>query len=245
MTHPADTPDLHETSETAETRETNEIADFDRGWDELFSTTLASTAASPLELLHRWYIAAEADPRIREPRSAAIATFEAETGMPDSRIVYLRPPAASGIVFFTDRSSSKGRHLASTPAAAATWLWHDAFVQIRARGTVVKTSRDEDLTYWQSRPQANRLAGLTSLQSQSLENEAERENLYAAARAHFGEDSEIPLPERWGGFRLQPVQLEFWRGTPHRLHRRMRLEWTGEGTPNLASLTWQRTLLQP
>ncbi|WP_166984687.1 pyridoxine/pyridoxamine 5'-phosphate oxidase [Canibacter zhoujuaniae] len=217
-------------------------------YDQLFTETfeaLASGSYAPLDLLTKWWQTAESSDIIVDHRAAALATFDAESGYPDSRIVYVRPPRESGFEFYTDRSSVKGVQLQKHPQAAITMLWHNAWIQVRVRGDVTLTSRDSDLAYWQARPVENRLAGYSSQQSQAVASEAERDANFAAAKALY-QEGDVPLPERWGGFVLLPREIEFWRGTDHRMHRRVRLQWQGSEQPNLNTADgWSHTLLNP
>ena len=43
-----------------------------------------------------------------------------------------------------------------------------------------------------------------------------------SAAATDDERGEIPLPPHWGGWRIEPVTVEFWQGRTGRMHDRLR-----------------------
>ncbi|NKE09437.1 MULTISPECIES: pyridoxamine 5'-phosphate oxidase [Kocuria] len=198
---------------------------------------------TPLTLLEQWWEAAVADPRVTEPAAATLATFDVGTGLPDSRVLLIKDFDAQGLRFFTNRASAKGQQLETTPAASITMLWHPMFRQVRFRGPVEQTSRDEDLAYWQTRPRESQIGSSSSHQSQPVESrEQVAQNFQKVERAH--PDGEVPLPTTWGGYRLRPVEVEFWVGMPARLHDRV--QWSADRPlPMDSNHGWSVQRLQP
>jgi pyridoxamine 5'-phosphate oxidase len=173
----------------------------------------------PIELFGRWFELASGL-GVHEPGAVTLATID-EQGDPDARVVLLRAFDLSGFVFYTDRSSAKGRQLARVPRAAMVVLWAELSRQVRVVGAVSPATEDESDAYWGTRPRGSQLAAVVSHQSTVLRDRAELEARYAAADAAWA-DRPIERPARWGGYRLVPERVEFWQGRDFRAHDRLR-----------------------
>jgi pyridoxamine-phosphate oxidase len=187
--------------------------------------------AEPLPLLERWLAAAD-ERGIREPRALALATADA-SGRPSNRIVLLKR-AAPAIVFAFGAGSRKGRELAANPRAAGTLYWRETLQQVVFEGSVERLSAEESDRLFAERPPAGRAATVASDQGEPLEDpDALRHK--AAELARNG--GALQRPEDWGGYRLDPDLVEFWHGSPDRVHRRL-LYVKGDGG-------WTHQRLQP
>jgi pyridoxamine 5'-phosphate oxidase len=165
----------------------------------------------------------------------AFATVDA-SGLPDVRMVLLKGQGADGFVFYTNVESRKGAELAVNPRAAICFHWKSLGRQVRARGPVAPVSPEEADAYFASRPRASRIGAWASQQSRPLESRFALEKSVAAYTAKYA-IGEIPRPEYWSGYRLKPVEIEFWRSGAFRLHERVRFTRSGEG--------WEKVLLYP
>jgi pyridoxamine 5'-phosphate oxidase len=200
----------------------------------------------PLSLLRDWYAAALADERITEPAAMVLATVDG-SGRPNARTVLLKGLDGRGAEFYTNLGSTKAAELTQNPYAAVVLPWHPMFRQVRLRGPVQAVSREESAAYFASRPRGSQVASRASHQSQSL---AAREDLVAAVEAEdarwpdTGSPGDVPLPDYWGGFRLRPVEVEFWVGQPSRLHDRVRYAAAAPAALDDGG-AWTRTRLQP
>lgn len=159
------------------------------------------------------------------PEAAALATADAE-GRPAVRHVLVKLVDERGFTFFTNLESRKGRHLAENPAAALAFLWRELDRQACVTGVVEPIAREESEAYFGTRPREARIGAWASKQSRVVSSRAELDAAYVEAEARF--PGEIPLPPHWGGFRIDPETIEFWKGRAHRLHDRLR--FTREGT---------------
>lgn len=189
--------------------------------------TLANgTVPDPFDLFDAWFAeAAASEPN--DPNAMSLATVD-EAGMPDVRTVLLKGHDHGGFVFYTNLQSAKGRELAATPKAALLFHWKTLRRQVRVRGPVAQVSDAEADAYFASRPRGSRLGAWASLQSSPLDSRATLEARVAEMEArHPGED--VPRPPHWSGFRLTPVEIEFWRDGAYRLHDRFLFTRAGEG----------------
>lgn len=157
---------------------------------------------------------------VYEPNAMVLGTVDPD-GTPSSRTVLLRAVDADGFVFYTDRSSRKGRALAAHPVATLLFPWYTLHRQVKVTGEVAAVDDAESDAYWASRPHGSRVAGTASAQSQPIGSRAELDARVAEVEAAFPEGREVPRPARWGGYRLRPRRIEFWQGRTSRLHDRL------------------------
>lgn len=169
----------------------------------------------PLPLLERWLRIAD-EKGVREPRALALATADAE-GRPSNRILLLKQ-ISPAIVFSGSYESRKGRDLEVNPRAAGTLYWRETLQQIVVEGPVRKLSEAESDALFAERPPAGQATTVASSQGEQLADAAELREA-AGALAHDAES--LHRPARWGGYRLDPDLIEFWHGSPDRLHRRL------------------------
>jgi pyridoxamine 5'-phosphate oxidase len=186
----------------------------------LTSGDLADFTASdePFRLFGQWLAEAEAS-EPNDPNAMALATVD-EEGLPDVRMVLLKGFDAQGFVFYTNTGSAKGQELKATMKAALVFHWKSLRRQVRVRGPVESVSDKEADEYFASRPRGSRIGAWASLQSQPLESRFALEKAVARYTAKYG-IGEIPRPAHWTGFRIRPVQIEFWADRPFRLHDRL------------------------
>jgi pyridoxamine 5'-phosphate oxidase len=180
-------------------------------------------ATEPFELFENWLAdATRHEPN--DPNAMALATVDGN-GHPDLRMVLLKgvDPAAHpsrGFVFFTNYESTKGRELIAHPYAALDFHWKSLHRQVRVRGPVTQTSEEEADAYFATRARASQIGAWASQQSQPLESRFALEKAVAfyAAKFHIGA---VPRPPHWSGFRVTPLEIEFWHSRLSRLHERI------------------------
>jgi pyridoxamine 5'-phosphate oxidase len=154
-----------------------------------------------------------------EPNAMTLATATSD-GIPSARIVLLKGVDPQGFVFFTNYTSQKGQELAANPRAAIVFLWIELERQVRIQGSIVKVPDAESDAYFRSRPLGSQLGAWVSEQSQVIADRESLEQRLAALQQQYA-DQTIPRPPHWGGYRLQPTNLEFWQGRRNRLHDRL------------------------
>ena len=190
-----------------------------------------SPPPDPLPLLERWL--RDADGRgVREPRALALATADAE-GRPSSRILLLKQ-ATPFLVFSGSYESRKDRDLAANPRAAGTLYWRETLQQVTIEGSVRKLGEEESDALFAERPQAARASAAASKQGETLDDPA---GLRESAESLAADGEALSRPPHWGGWRLDPDLVEFWHGSPNRLHRRL-LYIKSDGA-------WRHQRLQP
>ncbi|HEX3664886.1 MAG TPA: pyridoxamine 5'-phosphate oxidase [Rhizomicrobium sp.] len=173
---------------------------------------------NPLALFGAW-LAEAGKSELNEPEAMALATVD-ERGWPDVRMVLLKSVDGQGFVFYTNLDSAKGRALAAHPQAALGFHWKSVRRQIRVRGPVAQVSDDEADAYFGTRGKDSQIGAWASRQSHPMETRFAFEREIAKYAARFAL-SKVPRPPHWSGFRLTPLEIEFWRDRPFRLHDRL------------------------
>ena len=174
-------------------------------------------ATDPIEEFHT-VLARASDGAPYDPVAVTLATADA-SGRPSARIVLLRGVDARGFVFYTNYRSRKGLDLDANPFAALCCYWPWIDEQVRVEGRVDRVSDDESDAYFASRPRGSQIGAWASAQSRVLPDRATLEAKYESLQAEFG-DAPVPRPEHWGGFRIVPDRIEFWKAGTYRLHQR-------------------------
>ena len=155
---------------------------------------------------------------ITDANAMIVSTVDADC-RPSSRVVLLKGLDDRGFVFFTNYKSRKGADLDNDPNISLTFFWPQLQRQVHISGSAEKTSQRESETYFKSRPLDSQIGAWASHQSSVIESRAALETRFREIRERFGDD--VPLPPFWGGYRVIPMQIEFWQGRASRLHDRI------------------------
>jgi pyridoxamine 5'-phosphate oxidase len=172
----------------------------------------------PFALFDAWFEEAKKS-EANEPNAMAVASVDAQ-GRPNMRMVLLKDAGEGGFVFYTNYESAKGREFTAHPYAALCFHWKSTAKQVRVRGPVEKVSDTESDAYFASRAKDSQIGAWASPQSRPMQGRFAFEKEVAKYAAKYAL-SKAPRPPYWGGFRVTPLEIEFWRNRPFRLHDRL------------------------
>ncbi len=193
-------------------------------------------STEPFRLFSEWFNdAVKAEPN--DPTAMTLATVDS-SGMPDARMVLMKGFDEAGFVFYSHIDSAKGRELAASPKAALVFHWKSLRRQVRIRGIVSTVTAAEADAYFATRPKQAQIGAWASKQSQPLESRFAFEQAIAkvTARHLIGE---VPRPPGWSGWRVAPLDFEFWHDRPFRLHDRIVFRRPA------TDVAWTKTRLYP
>ncbi|MFO7590009.1 MAG: pyridoxamine 5'-phosphate oxidase [Acidimicrobiia bacterium] len=197
--------------------------------------TEESVGPTPMPEVARWADDAR-DAGVVDWDAMVVATATPD-GQPSARVVLLRGLDERGFRFFTNYGSRKGTELSANPRAAIVLHWREQGRQVRAVGDVVRLAADDSRAYWLRRPDASRRSAWASHQSAPVPDRASLEALVEESDARLGPDGDAELPPFWGGYVVEPREVELWQHRDDRLHDRIAYVRDDQG--------WTRTRLQP
>lgn len=193
-------------------------------------------AAEPFALFFTWMAEAEAS-EPNDPEAMALATTDSQ-GVPNVRMVLLKGADRRGFVFYTNCESAKGLELAANPKAALLFHWKSLGRQIRLRGRIEPATAAEADAYFATRHRESQIGACASAQSRPLKSRAAFEREVARLTRELGEGP-VTRPVYWRGYRLIPLEIEFWMSWPFRLHDRIVFRRASPRAP------WRKTHLYP
>ena len=191
---------------------------------------------NPVNLFKEWFKKAETT-EPNDPNALSLATAD-KSGKPKVRMVLLKGYSDDGFTFYTNLNSSKGKDLKENPKASMCFHWKSLLRQIRICGNVVEVSDKEADDYYNSRAYGSRIGAWASNQSEVLESRKSLDDSIEKFKKKFHDESKVPRPPNWSGWRLVPEEIEFWRDGDNRIHERLKyVKNNGKG--------WKRFLLNP
>lgn len=205
----------------------------DYAWGALEEDKIAS---NPIEQFKNWF---EQYTKLDAPdNTAMVLSTVGKDLMPQSRVVLLKEIAENQFVFFTNYASTKGQNIAENNQVSLLFFWPEMERQVRVLGKAHKLSAARSTAYFNKRPFESRVSAIVSPQSKVVPNRAHlEEQVFRFLESHKDEKEVLQRPESWGGYGVEPIQVEFWQGRISRLHDRLRYRKEGN--------TWKVERLAP
>lgn len=217
---------------------TKSVADFRKEYSQQgLVETDSSVKGGPFNLFKVWLTDA-IESKVIEPNAMCLSTCS--NNKPSARYVLLKGYDERGFVWYTNYQSRKSQDLLENPYAAVTFWWGDLERSVRIEGRVEKVSNEESDRYFQSRPRGSQIGAWSSNQSHEIDDRNALEKQEAEVIKKFEFVEIVPRPPHWGGFRLVPNRIEFWKGRQSRLHDRIVFQRDSE-----SSSSWSQKRLQP
>ena len=196
--------------------------------------------SDPIEQFKIWLREAE-EQNINEPNAFVLGTVD-EKYHPRSRTVLLKGVDERGFFFATNYLSRKGEALVVNPNVSAVFGWYSIYRQVLIQGVAQKVEASESDAYFKSRPHESQVAAWSSHQSQPIESRAALDAQFDSALNKFA-NTETPRPDYWGGYRINPTRIEFWKGRSNRMHDR--IEYVRDVSDSGVASPWKIQRLQP
>lgn len=172
---------------------------------------------NPLSSFEEWH---EAASKV-EPNADAmvVSTYDETNKRPSSRFILYKGTKDQKIIFYTNYASPKSKELGENPEIALAFYWHNLGRQVRIHGRVTKLNSTDSASYFHSRDRDSQIASFISTQSSPISDKKSLLEKLDAAKKQF-EGKEIPMPEQWGGYLVEPYEYEFFLYGPNRLNDR-------------------------
>ena len=174
---------------------------------------------NPFDLFHYWLRETEENKEVDEINTMTVSTIGLD-GYPRSRVILLKEYDNEGFVFYTNYLSEKGKSIEKNPKVCLAFFWPTSERQVIIKGIAKKVSEEDSETYFRTRPRGSQLGAWASNQSSVVPSREFLQKKLELLEQEY-EGREVPRPPHWGGYKVFPLEFEFWQGRPNRLHDRI------------------------
>jgi pyridoxamine 5'-phosphate oxidase len=183
------------------------------------SLDVSTIDKNPIIQFEKWFKEAT-DAAVPETNAMTLSTIS-EDGRPSARIVLLKGIEKDQFIFYTNYQSQKGKELDKNPACALTFFWPELERQVRIEGIATRVDESTSENYFRSRPRGSQIGAWASPQSSIIKDRSILESRATELEKRFEGIDLLPKPKQWGGFAVEPFEIEFWQGRSSRLHDRI------------------------
>jgi len=190
---------------------------------------------NPIILFKQWFEEAKKS-EINDPNAFSLGTIDSNN-YPSTRIVLLKDFDNDGFVFYTNLNSAKSKAIKKSSNVSMCFHWKSLLRQIRILGTASQVTDTEADDYFQSRPLGSKIGAWASDQSSILDKRNDLYNSFKKFENKFKDKKKIPRPDYWSGWRIKPIEIEFWLDGENRIHERLKYY--------KKNYNWKKKLLSP